>query len=166
MFAMTHCQTLTKDLIKSLYYTTNNNWEKGKKQGNRNQSSGLSYFLSLTRWLGKFDGVCELILLKGTSWQKTWSGNRLTKLKEQWGKSPVVLLHHPRKVLKSVGDTVTIATSYYRQLFHNAFSHYNFVVNQFSNGHVPSHAIIVRWKIEQIVRVIVDDIATKSSTQM
>ena len=25
------------------------NWEKGKKQGNRNQSSGLSYFLSLTR---------------------------------------------------------------------------------------------------------------------
>ena len=31
----THRQTLTKDLIKSLYHTTNNNWEKGKKQGNR-----------------------------------------------------------------------------------------------------------------------------------
>ena len=46
---MTHCQTLKKDLTKSLYYTTNNNWEKGKKQGSRNQSSGLSYFLSLTR---------------------------------------------------------------------------------------------------------------------
>ena len=39
----------------------------------------------------------------------------------------MVLLHHARKVLKSVGDTVTIATSYYRQLFHKDFSH----------GHVP-----------------------------
>ena len=59
---MTHCQTLKKDLIKSLYYTTNNYWEKAKKQVYRNQSSGLSYFLSLTRCLGKFDGVCELML--------------------------------------------------------------------------------------------------------
>ena len=33
--AMTHRQTLMKDLIKSLYHTTNNNCEKGKKQGNR-----------------------------------------------------------------------------------------------------------------------------------
>ena len=29
-----------------------------------------------------------------------------------------------------------------------------------------SHAIIVRWKIEQIVRVTVDNIKTKSCTQM
>ena len=125
--------------MKSLYYTTNNNWEKAKKQVYRNQSSGLSYFVSLTRCLGKFDGVCELMLRYIMTEKLIISPpmKGLTKLKEQWGKSPVVLLHHPRKVLKSVGDTVTIATSYYRQLFHNAFSHYNFVVNQFSNGHVP-----------------------------
>ena len=119
---MTHCQTLKKDLIKSLYYTTNNYWEKAKKQVYRNQSSGLSYFLSLTRCLGKFDGVCELMLryimtekLIITRRART-NKNERTMRKISSGSPP-----SSSKVLESVGDTVTIATSYYRQLFHKAF---------------------------------------------
>ena len=41
------------------------------------------------------------------------------------------------KYLRVLEIQLKIATSYYRQLFHKALSHHHFLVNPFSNGHVP-----------------------------